>query len=67
MSKGGARGLEYVIGQPQPRHCRCDRPAVFSDDHGMCCKCGHRAAPEPTSADTARAVAWAFAEILNRE
>jgi hypothetical protein len=51
---------------PQTRVCVCDRPAAFSNDHGICCKCGHRSEPESRDPDDARALGRCIAKILNR-
>jgi hypothetical protein len=64
MTKGGQWRAEYVPGAPQTRVCVCDRPAVLHGDHGMCCKCGHRAEAERADPDSARLLASVLARLL---
>jgi hypothetical protein len=61
----GLASARLVNALPQTRVCVCDRPAAFSNDHGICCKCGHRAEPEPRDRDHARVIAGVIARVLD--
>jgi hypothetical protein len=62
----GQVSARLVNALPQTRVCECDRSAVLEGDHGVCCKCGHRAEPERRDPDDMRVLGLALAKILNR-
>lgn len=58
----GQRSATLTTGTPAPR-CQCTTPLCFTEDEGVCCRCGRLHQPQPAA--STRRLATKLAQIAS--